>query len=158
MAALPRRGDVRVLVLDVEGQGSSVVRRLERRDVDAEDVDPARLAGVVEESDVIVVEAGAMGSSAALVDAGSVGLAATARALGKPVWLVAGAGRRLPERYWQAIVERIDEPDLPRFLAPWEVLALGLVDRVFTPDGPVGVDDLPPPAVPMAPELLVELD
>jgi hypothetical protein len=157
VATLPRRGDVRVLVVDVEGQGSSVARRLERRDVEAEAVDAARLAGVVEESDVVVVEAAAMGSGAALVDVGSVPLAATARALGKPVWLVAGAGRRLPEPYWQAIVERIDEPDLPRFLAAWEVLGLGLVDRVFTTAGPSRVDDLGPPEVPSAPELLVEL-
>ena len=30
VAALPRRGDVRVLVVDIEGQASPVVRRLER--------------------------------------------------------------------------------------------------------------------------------
>jgi hypothetical protein len=157
VAALPRRGDLRVLVVDVEGQGPAVVRRLERHDVEAEDVDPAKIGGIVEESDVIIVEAGAAGAAAALVDAGSVPLAATARALGKPVWLATGVGRRVLERYWQAIVERIDEPDLPRFLAPFEVLSLGLVDRVVTPDGPVPVGDLQPPDMPLAPELLVEL-
>ncbi len=157
VSELPRRGDVRVLVVDVEGQGSSVVRRLDRFEVDAEDVDPAKLAGVVEESDVIVVEAAAAGSAAALVDVGSVGLAATARALGKPVWLVVGTGRLLHEQYWQAIVERLDTPDLPAFLAPNEVLSYGLVDRVVTGDGPVAVADLPGPDMPFAPELLVEL-
>lgn len=157
VAALPRRGDLRVLVIDVEGQGPAVVRRLERADVEAEDVDPAKLGGVVEESDLVVVEAGAAGSAAALVDVGSVPLAATARALGRPVWLAAGVGRRLPERYWQAIVERIDEPDLPSFLASFEVLSLGLVDLVVTPDGPKRVGELAAPDMPMAPELLVEL-
>lgn len=157
VSALPRRGDVRVLVVDVEGQGASVVRRLERQDVDVEDVDAAKLAGIVEESDLIVIEAGASGTAAALVDVGSVGLAATAKALNKPVWLVVGVGRSLLEQYWQAIVERIDDPDLPAFLAPHEVLSFGLVDRLITPDGPIPVTDVTPPALTWAPELLVEL-
>ena len=158
VAALPRRGDVEVLVVDVEGQGSSVVRRLERQDMRAEAVDPAHLAGVVEESDLVVVEAGAAGEAAALVDVGSVALAATARAANRPVWLAVGAGRRVLERYWQAIAERVEEPDLPSFLAPFEVLGLGLVDVVITPDGRARVDELPAPDMPLAPELLVELD
>ena len=157
VAGLPRRGDVRVLVVDVEGQGPAVVRRLERHDVVAEDIDPAKIGGVVEESDVVIVEAGAAGSAAALVDVGSVPLAATARALGRPVWLVAGVGRRVLEPYWQAIVERVDDRDLPPFLAPFEILSLGLVDVVVTPDGPVPVDQLGPPDMPLASELLVEL-
>ncbi len=157
VAALPRRGDVRVLVLDAEGQGPAVVRRLDRQEIDAEDLDMAKMAGVVEEADVVVIEGGAIGSAGALVDVGSLPLAATARATGKPVWLVAGAGRRLPEPYWQAIIERTSEPDLPRFLASHEVVSLGLVDRVFTADGPVEVGSLPPPDTPLAPELLVEL-
>ena len=155
--ALPRRGDLQVLVIDVEGQGPAVVRRLERHDVQVEDVDAGKLAGVVEESDIVVIEAGAVGEAAALVDVGSVPLAATARALNTPVWMAAGAGRRVLETYWQAIVERIDEPDLPRFLAAYEVVSLGLVDLVATPDGPKRVAELTRPEMPLAPELLVEL-
>ncbi len=158
VAALPRRGDVSVLVVDVEGQGSSVVRRLERQDIDVEDVDAAHIAGVVEDSDLIVVEAAAAGSAAALVDVGSVALAATAKALAKPVWLVVGVGRSLPEQYWQAIVERLDEPELPTFLAPNEVLSFGLVDRLITPEGAVSPNAVPEPTMPWAPELLVALD
>ena len=157
VSALPRRGDVRVLVVDVEGQGPAVVRRLERRDLDAEDVDPAKLAGVVEESDLVVVEASAAGAAAALVDVGSLPLAATARALGKPVWLVCGVGRSLLEPYWQAIVERVADPDQPAFLAANEVLSFGLVDRILTPEGPVPATEELRPSQPLAPELLVEL-
>lgn len=157
VGALPRRGDVRVLVVDVEGQGHSVVRRLERQDMDVEDVDAAKLAGIVEDADVVVVEAAAASSAAALVDVGSVGLAATAKAMHKPVWLVVGTGRLLLEQYWQAIVERLDEPELPAFLAPHEVLSYGLVDRLITQDGAVPVDSVPVPKMPFAPELLVEL-
>lgn len=156
--SLPRRGDVRVLVVDVEGQGQSVVRRLDRQDMEVEDVDAAKLAGIVEESDLIVLEAAAVGQAAALVDVGSVGLAATAKALHKPVWLVAGVGRVLLEQYWQALVERTAEPDQPAFLAPHEVLSIGLVDRVVLDSGPVLPAELPPPAMPFASELLVALD
>jgi hypothetical protein len=157
VSALPRRGDVNVLVVDVEGQGSSVVRRLERADVVAEEVDAASVAGVVEESDLVIVEAGAAGQAACLVDVGSIPLAATAAAVGRPVWLTSGVGRRLLEPYWQAVVERVSDPDLPAFLAPHEVLSFGLVDRLITSDGPQPIEGAPAPAMPLAPELLVEL-
>jgi hypothetical protein len=148
---------VRTLVLDIDGQGHSVVRRLERHDVEAEAVDPGRMAGVVEEADLVIVEAAATGDGAALVDVGSVGLAATARALHRPVWLAVGVGRRLPEQYWQAIVERTADPDLPAHLAPFEVLPLGLVDRVAGPDGIGPLEALPGSDTPLCPELLVSL-
>lgn len=152
VAALPRRGDASVLVLDVEGQGTSVVRRLDRADLVSEHVDPAHVAGAVEESSLVILEAAAVGDGAALVDVGSVPAAAVARAVGVPVWLVVGVGRRLPEPYWEAIVERVADPDLPAFLAPHEVLSLGLVDRIVSPEG-VGTE-LPRAECPVAQELL----
>lgn len=157
LAALPRRGDISVLVLDVEGQGHSVVRRLERADVVVEDVDPAHVVGAVEESTHVVVEAAVLGPAAALVDVGSVAAAAVAKATHTPVWLVAGVGRQLPEMYWQAIVERTADPDLPAFLAPFEVLSLGLVDRVVGPTGVLLPGELGPSSCPVAQELLSEL-
>lgn len=156
IAALPRRGDVTVLVIDVEGQGHSVCRRLGRADVQAEAVDPAQLAGAVDEADLVLVEAAAVGDGAALVGVGTVPLAATARAAGRPVWLVSGVGRRLPEPYWQAVVERSAPPG-PRWVAANEVLSLGLVDRFVTPAGVVTAADRPLPDCPMATELLTSL-
>ncbi len=155
--ALPRRGDVLALVIDVEGQGSSVVRRLERADVDAEEVDAAHLAGAVAEADVVLIEAAAAGPAAALTDVGSLALAATARALSTPTWLVAGAGRRLPEPYWQAIVERTADRDAPAWIAPFEVVTLGLVDQVVTGHGVTAPDETPDVGDAVATELLREL-
>ncbi|MEL7155922.1 MAG: hypothetical protein AAFN30_04905 [Actinomycetota bacterium] len=155
--ALPRRGDVSVLVLDVEGQGSPLVRRLERADVDAEEVDAARLAGAVVAADLVLIEAAAAGPSAALTDIGALALAATAKAVGTPTWLVVGAGRRVPEQYWQAIVERtVEREELP-WLAPYDVVAYGLVDRVVGPDGLQLPGELGPCETPLATELLREL-
>ena len=157
VGSLPRRGDVQALVIDVEGQGLSVARRLARADVEVEEVDAAHLAGAVEEADVVLLEAAAVGSAAALTDVGSVALAATARALGRPTWLVTGIGRRLHEPYWQAIVERTAEPDQPAWMAPFEVLSLGLVDRLVTGDGVQLPAEVAEPAMPLAPELLRQL-
>jgi hypothetical protein len=154
LAALPRRGDVTVLVLDVEGQGAAVTRRLARAEVEAEAVDPAQLAGAVDEADVVVLEAAATGDAAALVEIGSVPAAATARAAGVPVWLVEGVGRRLPEPYWQTVAERTAPPG-PRWLADSEVLGLGLVDRFVTPAGLVAAVDRPAADCPFTPELLI---
>ena len=156
-SALPRRGDVVVLVIDVEGQGASMVRRLERSDVHAEEVDAAHVAGAVEDADLVLVEAAAAGPAAALTDVGNLAMAATAKALGKPAWLIAGVGRRVPEPYWQAIAERTTDRDLPPWLAPFEVLSMGLIDRVVTNDGLCLPAELGPVDVPVASELLREL-
>lgn len=155
--ALPRRGDVFALVVDVEGQGAAVVRRLDRADVEAEDIDAAHLAGAVAEADVVLIEAAAAGPAAVLTDVGSLALAATAKALGRPVWLVAGVGRRLPEPYWQAIAERTADPDSPAWLSPFDVVSMGLVDRVVNPQGLQLPGELGEPDAPLATELLREL-
>ncbi|MDH3293463.1 MAG: hypothetical protein OER95_03970 [Acidimicrobiia bacterium] len=154
---LARRGDCSALVVDVEGLGGSVVRRLERSSVEAEYVDGARMAGLVSEVDVVILEAGACGPSAALVDIGGLALAATARLIGRPVWLAVPTGTLLPEPYWQEIVERAFDPDLPAFLAPYEVVGLGLVDRVLRSDCelPGGQLGSATADCPVAPELLV---
>lgn len=142
--ALVDRPDLQVLVIDVEGQGHSTVRRLSRHDVDAEAVDPAHLAGAVAEADVAIVEVGALGETAGLTDVGGFSLAAVAKASGTPTWLVAGVGREVPEPYWQEIVQRVVDPDLPAFCEPFEVVSRSLFTRTFGP----GLD------CPLLPELL----
>ncbi|MEM9612668.1 MAG: hypothetical protein AAF962_27045 [Actinomycetota bacterium] len=155
--ALPRRGDVSVLVIDVEGQGGPLVRRLERSDVDAEEVDAAHMAGAALAADLVVIEAAVAGPAAALTDTGSLALAAAARAVGTPTWLVTGVGRQLPEPYWQAVVERTVERDEIPWLADYDVVSFGLVDRVVGPEGVVLPAELDGGDTPIASELLREL-
>ncbi len=155
--ALPRRGDVRVLVVDVEGQASPVVRRLDRAEVEAEEVDPARIGGAIEAADIVIIEGAAVGPAASLGDAGCLPLAATARALATPTWLVAGVGRQLPEPYWQAIVERTVARETMPWMAPFEVVSHGLIDRILTADGLHLPAEVPTASVPIAGELLREL-
>jgi len=137
-----RRPDCSALIVDVDGMGPSVARRLERDGVEAEFVDGSRMAGVAAEADVLVLEAAASSSSAALVGIGGLALAATARAVGCPVWLVVPTGCLLPEPYWQAIVERVFDTDKPAFVADTEVVGFGLVDRIVRPDAVVDADAL----------------
>lgn len=132
--SLARRPDVEVLAVDVDGQGHGVVRRLDRSGTRAESIDPARIAGAVDAADLVIVEVGAMGERAALTDIGGFTLAAVARVSATPAWLVAPIGRRLPERYWQEIVERVAEPELPAFLTPHEIVTADLFARSFGPE------------------------
>ncbi len=157
LRALQRRGDIQVLVLDIEGQGPAVVRRLENQDVEAEDLDPARVAGAVEDADLVLIEAAVAGPSAAVVEIGNVGLAATAKALSKPVWLVCSRGRALPELFWQEIVVRIGNTGLPPWLSPHEILSYGLVDRFVTDDGLLLPAEFGAPEIPLTSEILKSL-
>ena len=153
LAALARRGDVRPLVVDVDGMAHDVVRHLERVDVMAEAV-PARSVGVaVDRSDLVLLEATAAGPGAALVPSGSKAAAAVAVHGEVPVWLTAGTGRLMPERMWDALVSRWSSSVDP-FDAEEEELALELVGQLAGPGGPEAVAD----AVrridcPIAPEL-----
>jgi len=156
-AGLPRRGDLDVLVCDVDGEGSSLVVRLLRSDVDATDVPAAGLGAAAAEADVVVLETSAMGPSAFLAPQGSRAAASVARLGGTPVWLVAGVGRLLPERMFSALCDRTVSAD-----SPWEdeleLVPLELVDRVVGPHGPEApADALRRTDAPVAPELLKAL-
>ena len=114
--ALRKRGDLEVLVVDSRDEGPQLVRRLDASGVDAYDVAEAGLGSAVKESAAVVLEAEAVGPDAFAAASGSLAAAAVARGLGIDVWVVAGVGRVLPGRLWDAMVERLDrEGD------PWDV-------------------------------------
>lgn len=153
LGALVRRGDVRPLVVDVEGAADDVVGYLERVDVRAEAVPARSVAVAVDRADLVVVEASAAGPGAALVPSGARAGASVAARAGTPVWLALGTGRLLPERMWDALVSRWSASVDP-FDAAEEELDLDHVERISGPDGPVE----PAEAVrridcPVAPEL-----
>ncbi len=152
--ALPRRGDVEVLAVDSLGEGSGLVRRLTLGGIEAVDVPMSGLGAAVASADVVVLEAVAAGPTGFVGVSGSLAAATVARHAAVPVWLVAGVGRSLPERMWDALAGR----HATRAADPWdldeEVVPLALVDRVC---GPAGLE-APGPALrrttcPVAPEL-----
>ena len=90
--ALVRRGDCYGLVVDTLGEGSGLVRRLRRADAVAEEVPPSGLGAAAAASDLVLIEASAIGPDGCLAVAGSRAAAAVARHAGVPVWLVGGVG------------------------------------------------------------------
>lgn len=152
--ALARRGDIRALVVDSNSEGSSLVRRLQRVDVDAEEISAVGTGAAVEASDLVVVEAVAAGPDGALCSIGSHAAAAVAYCSKVPVWLVAGRGRRLPEPMWQAMQKRLSDCD-DGWNMPFERVPLAMITAVLGPDGLVEPDPSSlAPECPMAPELL----
>ncbi|MDZ7732091.1 MAG: hypothetical protein U5R31_02400 [Acidimicrobiia bacterium] len=114
--ALARRGDVEALVVDTFHEGSGLVRRLLQGDADAVDVPVAGLGAAVADADSsVLLEASAVGPTAFVgVSGRGAGRARDRRHAGVPVWLVAGVGRLLPARMWEALELRFDVSD------PWD--------------------------------------
>jgi len=134
---LGRRGDVRVLALDVGHTATGFVRRLERHDVDYEPVDAGAAGSVVREADLVLVEALATDGARVVAPMGTSTVAAAASAWGTEVWLVAGVGRRLPAQVIDVMEQRLAE--LREHTDPWdldvEVLPATLVTDVIGPLG-----------------------
>ncbi|MDH3752366.1 MAG: hypothetical protein OEU32_00735 [Acidimicrobiia bacterium] len=134
--ALVSRADLDVLVVDVAGEGSGFVRRLELNELDCADVPIGGLGAAVAASDVLVVEASALGPDHAVAVVGSLAAAAVAATTTTETWMVAGVGRHLPTRMWSALERRLHAS----LREPWEAdderVALELVTCVIGPEGP----------------------
>lgn len=151
--ALARRGDVSVLVVDALDEAASFVRFLESRDVDATEVPLSGLGAAVASSDLVVAEASAVGPSSFLAVAGTRAAASVARTAALPFWLVAGVGRVLPTRVWEALESRLDLAE-EAWEADDEVVPLQLVDSVISRNGPTEAEALQQLVdCPIAPEL-----
>lgn len=156
-AGLARRGDVRVLALDIDHSATSFVRRLERYDVDYEPVDAGAAGAATRVADVVLIEVMAIDEKRIVVPSGSSTIATAANAWETPIWAVAGVGRRLPSMFIDAIVDQrealaVDQDD---WTVDVEVIPTRLVTDVV---GPHGLMPMGPPAVrpecPVAAELL----
>lgn len=148
--SLARRGDVGVVTVDVAGEGRALADALQAADVVATAVPPERLgqaiaglaqlthgdpvAGTVA-TGVVVIEALAAGPEQAAAVPGSLAAAATAAALGVPVWLVVPHGRAQSAAMWSCYAAGIEGCD---------VVPLDLVDQVVRPTGPGAVGDVVP--------------
>lgn len=140
--ALAPRGDLDVRVIDVEGDGPGFVHLLDDLDVQATDVDVIGMGGAVATSDLVLLEASAIGPEVAVSPSGSWPMAALARTASVPVWLVGGVGRVVGASTWPALFGRL----VGGAVAPWEGdvdrLPLDLVDRIFGDDEVVEAPEL----------------
>lgn len=118
-------------VLAMEDLGAFDAALQDRPDLRWLEPDDPEAAGT---ADLVLIASDCAGPSEALVEAEAVPAAEAARDRGTPVWLIAGAGRILPEQMWEMLHarHRPDDPSM-RGLA---VLDLNrLVTRVVTPSG-----------------------
>jgi hypothetical protein len=155
--ALRRRGDVRVLAVDVLGEAAGLVRRLTNEGSDATIVEESGLGAAAAAADLVLVEASALGPRELIAVAGSRAAAAVAHHAGKPVWVAAGTGRVLPSRLFVAIADRLDAADDAWALED-ELVPLDLATAVAGPTGMTTTDEAWRRAdCPVAPELLKEV-
>lgn len=152
--ALGRRADLDVFVVDLAGLGSSFARRLSHLGCDATVVPDTGVGAAVAEVDLVLLEALALGPSGFAAASGSRAAAAVAAHLGKGAWVVAGVGRVLPERLWEALAGRL-EADGDPWECDEEIVPLDLATAVFGPSGPQDPQAaLERADCPTAPELL----
>ena len=152
--ALLRRGDVRVLAIDADDQGSSFVRRLERADVEAEIIEPAGLSAAVLSADLVLVEASAASPSELLAARSSRAAASVAYCSEVPVWAVVGIGRCLPEAGFTSLVQRVADVRDP-WQAEADVVPLALFSHTVTAAGLWPIEEVSLAAeCPLAHELL----
>jgi hypothetical protein len=138
-AGLRRRGDVTVRVVEGQGDGPYLVRKLADADVAALRVPDAGVAtAVTDGADLVLLEANALGPEAFVAATGSLAAAVVARHAGVPVWLVAGADRALPARLWDGLLARWGDGEA--WDRPEEIVPLSLVDRVIGPAGGAETD------------------
>jgi hypothetical protein len=151
--ALVRRPDLRVWCADSEYGASDLMRRLDRAEVEAEPIATEQLARAAGAADVVLVQASAACADRVLAPVGSQVVAAVGRSAGTPVWLVAGAGTRLPAQYVDEIAGRVVSED--DWSGSVDDLPLDLVDTVVNDDGAVPCSPVAlRPDCPIAPELL----
>ncbi|MDE0215429.1 MAG: hypothetical protein OXN79_02495 [bacterium] len=151
--ALRIRGDLRVLVVDVLGEGRQLARRLSEQDGWVDEVPESGLGAAAASASVVLLETAAVGPDGFLAVAGSRAAAAVAQAAGVPVWLVSGKGTVLPGPMWDSLIERALGM-VEAWEADEEIVPLALADRVAGPDGLSSVAEaVASTDCPVAPEL-----
>jgi hypothetical protein len=153
--ALRIRGDVEALVVDADGEGAALARRLQDGGGESSAVPEAGAGAAAAVADLVLLEAHAGGPSGVLTTPGSLGAAAVAAQLGVPVWAVTGVGRILPERLWNALLNRFDETAGEPWSRPSELVPASFLSAIVGPEGLTSVaEGLGAATCPTAPELL----
>jgi hypothetical protein len=133
--ALRGRGDIEVLVVSSAGEGDALARRLIDRDVEAALVRDAGIGPAAAVADLVLVEATAAGPTGLLAAPGSLAAAAVAHHRMVPVWGVTGVGRVLPERLWDALLNRLDDSGEEPWQRRVELVPADLLSCVAGPEG-----------------------
>jgi hypothetical protein len=148
-AALAIRPDLEALAVRSNHGDDRWRTRLARSDASARPVDVTEVVAL-EPSHVLVEVAGA-GPTQVLVADGTEAVLADLARPSLVVWLVAGVGRVLPARMFEAMTRRLGDPEDHGF----EILDVQIADRIAGPTGLVRPEHLIRRVdSPVAPELL----
>jgi hypothetical protein len=126
-SALRRCGNVSVLAVLAGDEAVRLVRAMDRAGVDVEPIAPEALLAAVRRADSVLLEADACSTDEVVASIGSGLAAVAAAAVGVPVWLVAGVGRRLPAAFVEVIACGLDRQS--------EQFSTGFVNTVAGPEG-----------------------
>ena len=145
--ALRRRAGVSVVAGLTGEDGGRMVRAMDRAGVDVEPVLPEAMLDAMRRVDLVLLEADACSTVTVVAPMGTGLAAVAAAAIGVPVWLVAGRGRRLPVPFVEAIGRRLD--------AEHEEFPTSYLVKVAGPEGVVPMSsDALQAECPAIPELL----
>jgi len=125
---------VRARVVDARGEGGRLLYDLDEEGADVAAVAESGLGAAVVASDLVLLEADALGPDGLVAMAGSRAAAAVAAHANVPVWVVAGVGRVLPEGLWVALEARLDQAPEP-WARPSELVPSDLVSVIVGPGG-----------------------
>lgn len=154
-AALRRRADLEVLVVDSDGYGEALVRRLEPAGGSVTLVPERGVAAAAAVAGLVLVEATVAGPAGVAAALGSSAAAAVASRAGIEVWAVCATGRVLPAGMWDAAMAMLDGGGLEPWDRQVEPVGADLIDVVVSSQGPgKGAERLADPGCPLAPELL----
>ncbi len=147
--ALASRPDLEVLVVRSNHDDERWRMRLARSDASARPVDV--MEAVALEPSHVLVEVTAASPTEVLVADGTSALIADLAKPARQVWLVAGVGRVLPDRLFQAMLRSLDPPEDHGL----ELLDVQIADRIAGPTGLERPENLRRRIdCPVAPELL----
>jgi hypothetical protein len=146
--ALIERFDLEAIAIRVDGANPTSALRHRHADLSVRVVDPwdATMPSIK----VVAVAAAAIGSTSALVPAGTRDALDVVQHASTPLWILGGVGRVLPGRLYDVVIGALgDAAD------DFEQLELARVDRIAGPRGVERVDDaLSRNDCPLVPELL----
>ncbi|MEI7887806.1 MAG: hypothetical protein WCJ04_10460 [Actinomycetes bacterium] len=153
VGALRRRGDLEVMIIDVDGEAEEAVRQLDRIDVFATAVSARNAGAAVALADIVIIDCFGLGPTSLLAPAGSLAAASVAQHLGIEVWAMAGVGRLMPASMFDALLNRWSESVEP-LRATADIVPHDLVNRCSGVEG-VGTvaEGLEATDCPVAPEL-----
>ena len=156
--ALARRGDLDVFVVDALGDGSGLVRGLERAGTEATLVEERGAAAIAADVDIVLIDVVGLGPTGAVAVAGSRAAATVGHHAGRTVWAVAGVGRVLPGQLWDVYLQRLGDDNDP-WDADIEFIPIDVFDAVVGPTGLLTAADAVAAAdCQVVPELLKGLD